>query len=451
MEKKMSRYINDVKNQKILKVYETGRFIEFVYEKDSIVKSFTIEQNCHFGPMYDGCWFVFGGVELPSWIVSMKRKLSKRFEDIESITEVNTYSKKHDNGAYIDLEIIYKSKNGTTQSYLLHPQPHEEEVHEIVLLKNIKSTFEKNELMSNDVMPQELYSTKLYKENLAFALKAHGEQKTPEGLPYAFHIVSVANEIINSLSMHRISYDEANVAIACALLHDINEDTKERVTRDVVSMPSEDIVISGVSALTKDTTLPSKQEQMIDSLKRLKSQPKCVQMVKLAARITNLAPAPLFWNKAKRKSYVEEAKLIYKALKDSNPYLAQKLKSKIDNYNIDTVNDSYGFAMEDKFLVFFTQDEEQLILDKNHPKYLKTFKALNRLSEYVAKKYDLELFLEWRNRDELVVKNTQNRLALDYIVKRLNTKELLNLNKQTDDTIAKYMSIIYDGEGVIVL
>jgi hypothetical protein len=107
--------------------------------------------------------------------------------------------------------------------------------------------------------------------------------------------------------------------------------------------------------------------------------------------------------------------------------------------------------MEDKFLVFFTQDEEQLILDKNHPKYLKTFKALNRLSEYVAKKYDLELFLEWRNRDELVVKNTQNRLALDYIVKRLNTKELLNLNQQTDDTIAKYMSIIYDGEGVIVL
>jgi len=107
--------------------------------------------------------------------------------------------------------------------------------------------------------------------------------------------------------------------------------------------------------------------------------------------------------------------------------------------------------MEDKFLVFFTKEEAQLILDKNHPKYLKTFKAINRLSEYVTKKYDLELFLEWRNRNEFVVKNTKNLLALDYIVKTLNTKELLNLNKQTDDTIAKYMSIIYDGEGVIVL
>jgi predicted nucleic acid-binding protein len=324
-------------------------------------------------------------------------------------------------------------------------------VHEIVLLKNTKSTYEKKELMSDDELPQELYSTKLYKDNLAFALKAHGEQKTPEGLPYAFHIVSVANEIINSLSMHPISYDEANVAIACALLHDVNEDTQERVTRDAIDMPSEDIVISGVAALTKDETLPSKQEQMIDSLKRLNFQPKCVQMVKLADRITNLAPAPLFWNKAKRKSYVEEAKLIYKALNDSNPYLAQKLKSKIDNYNIDTVNDSYGFPMEDKFLVFFTKEEAQLILDKNHPKYLKTFKAINRLNEYVGKKYDIELFSQWRNRDELVVKNTKNRLAIEYIIKTLNTKELLNLNQQTDDTIAKYMSIIYDGEGVIVL
>jgi hypothetical protein len=49
------------------------------------------------------------------------------------------------------------------------------------------------------------------------------------------------------------------------------------------------------------------------------------------------------------------------------------------------------------------------------------------------------------------VKNTKNRLTIGYIVKALNTKELLNLNKQIDDTIAKYMSIIYNGEGVIVL
>ena len=107
--------------------------------------------------------------------------------------------------------------------------------------------------------------------------------------------------------------------------------------------------------------------------------------------------------------------------------------------------------LEDNYLLFFTNEEKQLILDKNHPKYQKTFKAINRLNEYVAKKYDIVLFSQWQNRDELVVKNTKNSLGIDYIVKTLNTKELLNLNKQIDDTIAKYMSIIYDGEGVIVL
>ena len=34
-------------------------------------------------------------------------------------------------------------------------------------------------------------------------------------------------------------------------------------------------------------------------------------------------------------SYVAEAKMIHKALKDSNPYLADKLQEKIDNYDIE--------------------------------------------------------------------------------------------------------------------
>ena len=156
--------------------------------------------------------------------------------------------------------------------------------------------------LNDKQFPKELYSTKIYKDILAFALKAHKDQKTPEGLPYSFHIVSVANEIINSLYMNRISYDEANVAIACALLHDVNEDTNESVTTSTLPFGIENsqIISKGVSALTKDETLGSKQMQMADSLERLKQMPNCVQMVKLADRITNLAPAPLFWNKTKR-------------------------------------------------------------------------------------------------------------------------------------------------------
>ncbi len=78
----------------------------------------------------------------------------------------------------------------------------------------------------------ELYNVQMYKDTLAFALKAHGEQKTPEGLPYSFHIVSVANEIINSLFFNLIPNDGANVAVMCALLHDVNEDTDIKVTKE---------------------------------------------------------------------------------------------------------------------------------------------------------------------------------------------------------------------------
>ena len=285
-----------------------------------------------------------------------------------------------------------------------------------------------------------LYSTQNYKDTLAFALRAHGEQKTPEGLPYAFHIVSVANEIINSLSIHHISYKEANIAIACALLHDVNEDTQERVSSSNLNIESVDSVVSGVEALTKDETLSTKQEQMQDSLKRLQKEPKCVQMVKLADRITNLAPAPLFWNRAKRKSYVEEARVIYDALKDSNRYLAQKLQYKIDNYQID---------MQDNYLIFFTE-EKQLILDKNQPKYLKTFKAINRLSEYVKKKYDLVLFTHWDNRDDVAAETAEVNLGIKYIVELLNQKDLLNLNRKIDTKIEKFMSTIYEGEAAIL-
>ena len=295
---------------------------------------------------------------------------------------------------------------------------------------------------------KELYSTQIYKDTLTFALKAHKEQKTPEGLPYSFHIVSVANEIINSLSMHPISYDEANVAIACALLHDVNEDTDVEVSKYTIEFPSQnvDMVTQGVASLTKDETLPSKQEQMKDSLARLKQMPKCVQMVKLADRITNLAPAPAFWNKSKRKAYVDEAKFILRELGASNSYLAEKLQSKIDNYEVDFLRDR-GWKLVDNYLVFFT-DDKQLILNKSHKNYLKTFKALNRLNEYILREYDLELFTQWSNKEE--VAEYKNRVGISYIMEVLNSKDLLNLNKQTDEKVARYFTAALEGEDVIL-
>jgi len=255
----------------------------------------------------------------------------------------------------------------------------------------------------------ELYSTKVYKDALAFALKAHKEQKTPEGLPYSFHICSVANEIINSLSMHNISYDKANIAIACALLHDVNEDTSTIVSKNTLKLENIDSVVAGVAALTKDETLGTKQEQMKDSLNRLVKQPYCVQMVKLADRITNLAPAPLFWNKAKRQSYVNEAKLILDTLKDSNDYLASKLQYKIENYAIE---------LDDNYIVF-TNENSQLILDKSHKNYLKTFKAINRLNEYL----NHSLFNSWTNINKDRLEEYKNNLDINYIKSNINKND----------------------------
>lgn len=452
-----SHYLNDIKNTKILEVYELDDNLEIVYLKDDIKKSLSIYHSCSFGPRGDGCWFVLSGISLSKRSNWGQKNISKRLIDIDTVLEINIYSKAHYNGGYEDLQIVYKNKRNQTCNYLLNSAPDEEEVHRLDIYKNKDSKLEKIKY-TDETFPKELYSTKEYKNMLAFALKAHGEQKTPEGLPYSFHIVSVANEIINSLSQYRISYDEANVAIACALLHDVNEDTEESVSEYTLPFGTVNskTIQKGVSALTKDETLGSKQIQMKDSLERLQEMPYCVQMVKLADRITNLAPAPLFWNKAKRQEYVNEATKILEALKDSNSYLSNKLQNKIDNYLVSKVLNKFDLEKDDDYIVFYAQNH-QLILDKNYKGYLKTFKAINRLNDYIFKAYDLRLFkrphcdYNWANSESEDIVEYKNRVGIKYIVEVLNTKNLLDLNKQIDSKIERYMSIIYDGEKCIEL
>jgi (p)ppGpp synthase/HD superfamily hydrolase len=181
-------------------------------------------------------------------------------------------------------------------------------------------------------LPRELFSVDFFKENLAFALSAHGEQRTPHGLPYSMHFLSVATEVINALTLESLSYDENNVAIACALLHDVNEDTKTRITRNTCLAGNAEVIAKGVEALTKNNALSTKEAQMKDSLERLLKRQKCVGLVKLADRITNLDVPPKHWTEAKKRAYCEEAKLILKTLGHTHSYLAQKLEAKISEY-----------------------------------------------------------------------------------------------------------------------
>ncbi|WP_271764815.1 HD domain-containing protein [Aquimarina algiphila] len=179
-----------------------------------------------------------------------------------------------------------------------------------------------------------LWSPDIYAKAWEFATLAHQEQtyggKT-EGIKinYINHIGSVAMEVMNAiqLSSHHI---DSNLAIQCALLHDIIEDTK--FTYNDIKNKFGQNVADGVLALTKNEDISSKNLMMIDSLNRIKQQPHEVWMVKMADRICNLYHPPYYWNNKKINSYREEAKTIFNNLNIANETLANRLDNKIKDY-----------------------------------------------------------------------------------------------------------------------
>lgn len=183
-----------------------------------------------------------------------------------------------------------------------------------------------------------MWDQNLYIKAWNFASNAHKKQfMSNSEVAYINHIGLVAMEVMSAIaqpqSENTSSYQpvkNSNLAVICALLHDTIEDTSiiyENVVNEFGTQ-----VADGVSALSKNTDLPSKREQMLDSLKRIKQQPIEVGMVKLADRITNLQPPPSHWNKEKINYYLDEAKLILNELGDSNEYLAKRLDDKIQHY-----------------------------------------------------------------------------------------------------------------------
>lgn len=158
--------------------------------------------------------------------------------------------------------------------------------------------------------------------------QTYGGAREGERVEYINHIASVAMEIAWALQ----SDPNANGALAvqCALLHDTIEDTD--ATYDVICDAFGKSVADGVLALSKDPTLPTKAEQIQDSLNRIKQQPREIWMVKLADRITNLYHPPYYWNNEKILSYRDEAVLIYNELHTANIGLAIRLQEKIDLY-----------------------------------------------------------------------------------------------------------------------
>ena len=175
---------------------------------------------------------------------------------------------------------------------------------------------------------QNNWSQDSYIKAYRFAAQAHRAQTVPgTGLPYVMHLSFVCMEVIAALQ--REHEHDGNLAVQCALLHDVIEDTETAYER--VQAEFGDAVANGVLALSKDLTL-AKSLQLADSLNRIQQQPHAVWMVKLADRITNLQPPPSHWTVEKMVQYREEAQQIHQALRDASPFLAARLLEKIDNY-----------------------------------------------------------------------------------------------------------------------
>lgn len=171
---------------------------------------------------------------------------------------------------------------------------------------------------------------KLYQEAIKFASAKHAEkgQKVPgTNLPYDVHISNVAMEILIA-GFNTPGFNLA-FAVQVALLHDTIEDTATDFNELEQKFGID--VAKAVSALSKNEDLP-KDQQMEDSLNRIKALQLEVWSVKLADRITNLQPPPSHWDNAKKIKYHKEAQSILVALSSGNPYLASRLSAKLKEY-----------------------------------------------------------------------------------------------------------------------
>jgi len=173
------------------------------------------------------------------------------------------------------------------------------------------------------------WSPETYIKTMRFAAHAHQGQTLPgSNIPYLAHLSFVSMEVIAALETE--TERDGDLAIQCALLHDVIEDTP--TTADQVGETFGPKVLAGVLALTKDKTLPTKEKQMEDSLSRIRAQPLEVWMVKLADRISNLQVPPPYWDREKKAAYRDEALLIHNRLQGGSSVLAKRLQEKIEAY-----------------------------------------------------------------------------------------------------------------------
>lgn len=162
------------------------------------------------------------------------------------------------------------------------------------------------------------------------AATSHLGQTIPgSDLPYIVHVGRVVMLVMTAIA-RSTGVEDPDLAVLCALLHDVLEDTSVDYQQIVDLFGAR--VADGVAALTKNPDLAGKSERMEDSLRRIRAQPAEIWMVKMADRIANLRPPPSHWSTGKIAAYRQEAICIHQSLHLANTYLSTELRQAIQAY-----------------------------------------------------------------------------------------------------------------------
>jgi len=173
-----------------------------------------------------------------------------------------------------------------------------------------------------------VWNQDIYQKAIKFAGEAHSGQTVPgTESSYIVHLANVCNEVLVAFSQQQ-SFD-VNLAVQCALLHDVLEDTETSEKKFQLEFGND--VLCCVKSLSKNHNL-TKEAQLPDSIRRILSCRKEAGITKLADRITNLQKPPGFWTKEKKNSYLQEAEFICSQLSHLHSYLAGRIAVKIEEY-----------------------------------------------------------------------------------------------------------------------
>lgn len=130
------------------------------------------------------------------------------------------------------------------------------------------------------------------------AEQAHQGQTMLNGVtPYIEHIRAVLAEVW-SVFIKTKKARRTDLLVLTAILHNTLEDAS--LTYEEIKRLFGLEIADGVLALTKNPQIKGKHNQLIDSIKRIKTQPQEIWMVKMCDRIVNLNSNPIYWSTQKK-------------------------------------------------------------------------------------------------------------------------------------------------------